>query len=81
MFVPQYEGLSISDILKEARNNETFMQHMPDLKEVPKLPKQWVCNVAAKVLGGSFKQFIQERIVERNEKLAEDKDLMISIDP
>ena len=81
MHVPQYEGLSIQDILAEAKKNQVFMQHMPDEKEQSKLPKQLIINVASKIHGDVFNEWIKAKITERNEKLAVDKNLMISVDP
>ena len=54
---------------------------MPDEKEQIKLPKQWIINVASKIHGDVFNEWIKAKITERNEKLAVDKNLMISVDP
>ena len=39
IFVPQYEGLALADIMHEAIKSQLLMQHMPDEKEITKLPK------------------------------------------
>ena len=57
------------------------MKHMPDVKEIPKLPKQWIINVASTIVGDEFDQWILQKIFERNEKFAEDNNLHISVDP
>ena len=57
------------------------MRHMPEEREIAKLPKQWVINVASTVIGEPFDQWIKARIIERNDKLAEEKNLLISVDP
>ena len=57
------------------------MKHMPDEKEIPKLPKQWIINLASTTVGEQFDQWIIQKIFDRNQKLAEDNNLLISVDP
>ena len=57
------------------------MKHLPDVKEIPKLPKQFLINILYTVVGDNFAAWISARIRARNEKLQADKDLNISIDP
>ena len=81
IYCPQYQNLSIESILKELKGNPMFMKHMPDEKEIPKLPKQWIINLASTTVGEQFDQWIVQKIFDRNQKLAEDKNLLISVDP
>jgi len=57
------------------------MLHLPVEQEIYKLPKQWIVNVCYKIIGDRFEKWIMLKIHERNDKLAETKNLMISIDP
>ena len=55
--------------------------YFPDGREQQKLPKQWVVNVAYSLLGKPFYDWIQHQITNRNERVAVEKDIMISVDP
>ena len=48
---------------------------------MPKLPKQWLVNVMASVVGKDFDTWVKQRILERNEKVVTDRQLMIDMDP
>ena len=45
------------------------------------MPKQWIVNVCAAVIGEPFKQWVRDQIEERNELMAEKKEIMIAMDP
>ncbi len=79
--LPQYEGLALKDIMARCRNNETFQHHMPIEKELLKIPKQWIVNIAYTLFGDSFSNWVFDQIEARNAKLAKEKNLMINIDP
>ena len=82
MSVPHYEGPSVDDILAYLQNHEVFWRYVPELhKEVIKLPKQWVVNIAWTVVGKPFGEWVRERIEERNYKVAVEKNLLIQMDP
>ena len=49
--------------------------------ELPKTPKQWVCNLCATVLGDDFIDWVQLKVKARHEKVMEQKDLAIIMDP
>ena len=61
--------------------NGAFKLHMPILKEFPKLPKQWIINVAYTLLGDQFADWVMGQIEARNAKVAKERDLMINVDP
>ena len=79
--LPQYEGLALKDIMARVRNNEEFQKHMPIEKELLKIPKQWVVNIAYSLFGDSFSDWVFAQIEARNAKLAKEKNLMINLDP
>ena len=54
---------------------------MPCVKELPKLPKQWISNVAYTVIGEDFASWVMEVVEYRNQKLAVENNLMINVDP
>ena len=53
---------------------------MPDDIDLPKVPKQWIVNVCAAVIGEPFKQWVHEQIEERNALMSEKKEVMIAMD-
>ena len=57
-FVPHYDGLSVEKILEWATFFEDVDNYMPDERDRPKLPRQWVCNVVLSVVGPDFQEWI-----------------------
>jgi hypothetical protein len=57
------------------------LKHLPVLKEIPKVPKQWLVNIVYSVVGDDFAIWVEDRISKRNEFVTVKKDLNISIDP
>ena len=81
LHVPQYETLTIKKILAEAKNVPDIMEKMPDNDtETFKFPKSYVCNICYTVLGENFKECIKEQINIRNEKVANEENLLIDMD-
>ena len=56
-------------------------RYFPIAKELLKLPRQWIINVAVTVVGEPFRAWVKEQISARNIKVATEKDLNISLDP
>ena len=55
--------------------------YLPEAREIPKLPKQWIANVCATVLKDTFTNWVKARIKERNDKIMVKKGLAIDLDP
>ena len=55
-------------------------QWLPDLREVPRLPKEFLCNIAYSVIGKPFGEFVRQRIEERNSKITVERQLNIELD-
>ena len=79
--MPQYEGLTIESITRYLSGMPECHPYFPVWKEVRKLPKQWIVNVAASVLGEPFVAWVANAIRARNEKVAVERDVMINVDP
>ena len=58
MYVPQYENLSIERILETARKNPQINEYLPDDRDMHKVPRQWLINVAYTVLCAPFKSWV-----------------------
>ena len=54
---------------------------MPIQKEMQKLPKQWIVNVAYTLIGEPFAEWVMSQIETRNAKMAKERNLMINVDP
>lgn len=54
---------------------------LPDLIEIPRLPKEFLANVAFTVIGDPFGQWVKQQIEARNQKLTTEKQLNIDLDP
>ena len=51
----------------------------PDNREMVKLPKEWIANVAYSVMGSQFSDWVQDQMEVRNLRLATE-DQMIEMD-
>ena len=56
------------------------MKRLPDPKDIPKLPKQYLVNVVYTIVGQTFNDWVKGRVEERNNKVAVDKGLLIEVD-
>ena len=79
--VPQYEGLSIQAILDKGKENERVADYLPDDCNFARLPRSFIVNVTFTLMGDPFKIWVHNRIKERNEKIAEGRNLIIELDP
>lgn len=78
--VPYYENLSLDDIFHFLNGHEEVMRHLPDGKELRKTPRQWIVNVIATIVGKPFKEWVKQRIDERNATVVEKNNLGITMD-
>ena len=80
--VPQYPNLSMEKIVDFLAQFEAMHHHMPSERhELVKLPRAWVINVGATVIGQPFVDWCAERIVTRNREMAKERNLLIKMDP
>ena len=56
-------------------------EYFPEERDLPKIPRAWLANVIYTIVGDQFNQWVQERIRERNDRVASNHDLMIELDP
>lgn len=79
--VPAYESLSLKAIYAFFEQHPDVLAFLPDGKELLKVPKQWICNVAATVIGAPFVGWVGQRIKERNEAVVHERSMLIDMDP
>ena len=56
-------------------------RYLPDSREIHKVPREWICNIIASVLKNIFTDWIKKQIEDRNEEMAEKRDMNIELDP
>ena len=60
LHVPQYKNLSLEKLLDYVSNRGRIDLYLPDQPDLRKVPKQWIVNVCAAVLGEDFKHWVHE---------------------
>ena len=79
--VPQYEGLTIKNMLAFAEDKKEVMRALPMVEhEILKLPRQYIANIIYSIEGDPFAEWVQLRVLQRNQKIASERDLMIEMD-
>ena len=68
-------------MLAFGRKVEAVNLHLPDDRDLAKLPRQWIINVIYSLVGDDFRLWVSNLIQNRNDHLAESNDLMIELDP
>ena len=79
--VPHYKNLSLEKMFVFVSDLPHIGSYLPDDPDLVKVPKQWIVNVYAAVIGEPFKQWVHEQIEERNALMSEKKEVMIAMDP
>jgi len=79
---PHYDGISIDDMLRFAKTYPEVRQYLPaEKREVKKLPRDYISTVLYSIIGTPFAAWVERRIEDRNEKIAEEQDLNAELDP
>ena len=80
--IPQFEGLSIKDMLEYAKMFPEVERALPSgEKETDKLPRQYIANIINTIVGKPFREWIDAKLEARNTELALKKDMIIELDP
>jgi hypothetical protein len=62
LYVPQYESLKLAHIMDCVMKIPEALLHLPDLRELPKVPKPWLVNIVYSVVGDEFALWVNSRI-------------------
>ena len=81
LWCPQYENLTLKCIGGYVGQHPDINKYLPDAADLPKVPKQWIIDVCAAVIGQPFREWVKDQVEERNAIMAEKKEMMISMDP
>lgn len=79
--VPAYENLCLDQIFTYYTDYPPVMAYLPEPNELRKVPKAWICNVGATIIGAPFFDWVKQRIDQRNANLVQEKNLAIAMDP
>ena len=67
--VPQFDGLTVEDMLDYANDKPEVWRALPPKKEIPKLPRQYIANVIYTLVGQPFYDWVETQITARNNKI------------
>ena len=60
LHVPMYKNLNVNAILDYGSMVEQVSQYMPDERDIPKLPRQWIINVIYSLAGDDFREWVSQ---------------------
>ena len=81
IFVPHYINLELREIIDFGLERNELMEYFPLTKELTKMSRKYICDVIYSIVGDEFEEWVNARVNLRHEKMAEKKDLMLSLDP
>ena len=79
--LPHYDGLTTENLLNIRDEYPQLNEYFPEERDLPKIPRGWLANVIYTIVGDQFNKWVQEKIRERNDRVASKNDLMIELDP
>ena len=79
--VPYYDTLTIKTILAFLDDGHKHVyDYLPDLQELDKISREWICNVCYIVLEDDFSGWVKTQIRNRNEEVIEKNELAVEMD-
>lgn len=81
LFAPLYKGLKIETLLEEGFKDANVKHYLPDQRDLHRLPRQYIVNVIYTIVGQPIKDYVSECIKKRNDEIAENRNLLIELDP
>ena len=79
--VPHFEGLAIKNIFAFASQTPEVENALPPSKEIAKLCRGYLANVIYTIMGEPFRQWVNQQVARRNERIAIEGNNVISMDP
>jgi hypothetical protein len=73
--------LTVEEIFKFLSQYHVVNDYLPEERDIPKLPRQWIVNLGYSVIGNEFEEWVNLLVKERNKRLIEEKNLTIKLDP
>ena len=76
--VPQYEGLTVKDLMKFAETEFDIHKFLPEYDYHKDPNRSWLCNIINTIITEKFNKFIDKKIKERNKKLITSQNLTVN---
>ena len=57
------------------------MNYLPDERDMHRLPRYFIMNIIYTIVGQPIKEFVSKGVKERNDQVAENRNLIIDLDP
>ena len=77
--MPQYDNLTLDHILDFGLGFPAVVKCLPPLREIRKMPRQYICNVIYTLVGEPFATWVSERCKDRNQRFQESKGLEVKL--
>ena len=61
--------------------HEQVYQYLPDMREIDKVSREWICNVISTVLEDEFVNWVSKQVQDRNVAVVEKNELAVEMDP
>ena len=58
--IPQYKNLTVERVMEFVATQPGAEHYLPDEPDLAKVPKQWIVNICAAVIGADFKAWVAE---------------------
>lgn len=69
-------------MLYNAKKFPGFTNFLPkEEREVDKLPRAYVSNLIFTIVGSRFKEWVEQKVQDRTNKIMQDQDMAIEMDP
>jgi hypothetical protein len=78
--VPNYEGLTIDDFLKKAKNYHIMNSYLPEERDIHRLPRSFIINVLYTMIGEDIKLYVSRIIEERNKAVVDHQRMALELD-
>lgn len=79
--VPYYKGLTIEAILQWGSQFPQVVDALPVPKECLKLERSFICNLIHTIVGPPFAKWVDDKVNERNQRVAIEGNQIINMDP
>lgn len=79
--VPYYKGLTIEAILQWGSQYPQVVDALPIPKECLKLERQFLCDLIHTVVGPPFAKWVDDKVNQRNQRVAIEGNQIINMDP
>ena len=79
--VPQYEGLTVKDILKFTKQNVDILNYIPEYKYDKDPNREWICNVVNSLVPLEFQEFVNIKVDQRKESIVKSQNLGTNVLP